>query len=515
MNIRRTCGALLLLMGISFPAFAEDREVSYTPFDLAAGKISIPGAKGPVNDLGCDTTINVEYVKADSVLKFPAGGCGVLANNDLARVPTGLKAGTEDVFLKPVEAKVATNKQTGSEENPGIYYDGTIKQELTIIEIDADQQEFAYFSIKQDKWVIAKAQGTIPREGLAVGSVVYARLGGVLQKWVVQGNTLTGDKKVNDEGCPQCAPTPPPPPPFDCDEQRPEGTAVLICIDTYGDQMRMTSARSQIIRPNTTVAVRVRYRGNLTLKVEQGGHKGIFTPGFQDYVKPQPAPPSGVPKAQADQDKKIKEKIVTFAPRKPGDADIKVKLMDKAKNNEVVYEETIELIVEKTYLGALRLGVGMVFGDAVTETFAAETLPGSSQAEIAQTTNNAFNSEVVLGIAPYAFDWSRGGRSYHADGGNSKFAPYIGVGLLNTDRSSLDILSSIHIGLEWEAIPSVSIAATVVGREVTRLRNGFEVGDPVMETVPTTKGYEFGFGLVLNLSPEFLKLAKQNGSSFF
>lgn len=74
----------------------------------------------------------------------------------------------------------------------------------------------------------------------------------------------------------------------------------------------------------------------------------------------------------------------------------------------------------------------------------------------------------------------------------------------------------MHLGFEYEVSRNFSIAATLVGRKVTRLADGLEVGDPITSTtVPTRTGYEAGIGVVFNFSPEFLKLAKSASSGFF
>jgi hypothetical protein len=51
---------------------------------------------------------------------------------------------------------------------------------------------------------------------------------------------------------------------------------------------------------------------------------------------------------------------------------------------------------------------------------------------------------------------------------------------------------------------------------VTRLADGYHVGMPVNgPDVPTTTGYNWGWGLVANFSPEFFKVATTSSSKFF
>jgi len=56
---------------------------------------------------------------------------------------------------------------------------------------------------------------------------------------------------------------------------------------------------------------------------------------------------------------------------------------------------------------------------------------------------------------------------------------------------------------------------TGVVRRVTRLQDGVHVGSPVAGSVPTTEKADWGIGLVFNLSPDFLRIARSSGSSFF
>jgi hypothetical protein len=138
--------------------------------------------------------------------------------------------------------------------------------------------------------------------------------------------------------------------------------------------------------------------------------------------------------------------------------------------------------------------------------------PGSGQSEIVASNVGDMDLEVVLGGAIFL---DKGGRGYAVPGHDMRWAPYFGLGIVNQEHKGLEVLHSVHLGIEYELNPHFSIALTGVARKITQLGKGLEVGDPVTSTVPTTTGIEFGFGLVINLSPDFLRLATKSGASFF
>jgi len=251
-----------------------------------------------------------------------------------------------------------------------------------------------------------------------------------------------------------------------------------------------------VIRPNQQVTVVVSHPVGDQPKIEMAGQIGLYDAPVRDV-------------AQAGRETvQFTTTEATFAPRQPGSANITVTIETGGKT----YVSVAEIVVEKTYSGALRLGIGTVFAGARDRSFEARTLPGSGQAEIVTTGGGSLDAELVLGAAAFFDD---GGRSYVARE-SDRFGLYVGIGVLNQAATSLELLKSAHLGLEYELSPQFSIALTFVGRKVTRLADGLHVGQPVMEgDVPTRTGYEVGLGLVFNVSPEFFKLAKTPSSSFF
>jgi hypothetical protein len=289
----------------------------------------------------------------------------------------------------------------------------------------------------------------------------------------------------------------------------------LVCADLFTDgeepPIQIFPDTRHVLKPNRSVLVKVRHRRGSEISVKMDGRRGLFRPGIMVNV---PARKDENRAEAATDEAKLSPDVVSvisFAPRLPGPADIKIKQMEGGK--ETSY--TVELVVEETYIGAVRLGVSAVIKGAVDREYSAQARPGSQQAEIVAKSTGPVDLELVLGFAPYLFDFIEEDGRAAVTGCRRCFAPYVGLGLLNQSATSLELLKSLHFGLEWEFAPSFSVAGTFVVRRVTRLATGFEVGSPVGTDVPTTMGYSLGCGLVFNFSPEFFKVASQSSSGFF
>jgi hypothetical protein len=295
--------------------------------------------------------------------------------------------------------------------------------------------------------------------------------------------------------------------PMTCEGPRSRNTA-YVCAIVDGNTISFEQTPPSVIAPNTSIEVEVIHSSKLDVDIELTGKRGVFIPGDRFTGTPEN-------KAQAGGDEKkppppIRVRQV-FAPREPGDADLKIKIL--GENNAVTAERTLEFIIDRTYAGAVRLGVAVVFANAVDREYAARTVGNSQQAEIVATKAGRTGFEVVLGYAPYAFDYiqNRGrGRSYANTSLRDRaggFAPYAGLGLLAASGTGVEILKSVHMGLEWEPTPNFSIGLTAVARRVTRLGDGLSVGSPVTGDVPTQEVIRWGGALVLNFSTEFFRTA--------
>lgn len=292
----------------------------------------------------------------------------------------------------------------------------------------------------------------------------------------------------------------------------------LICVDALNQALAPSNLPSggHVINPNRPILVLVRHDQEY-VKVVMDGKVGLLEPGIRKEVRgEQGVAPSGQepPKEKNQQAKRVLVSQTAFAPREPGRADISVQVgpKDDPSQRQTII---IEVIVETTYAGAVRVGVASVFGGAVDRAYAVQARPGSGQAEIVATNNSMFDLELTLGFAPF-LEFVNGGRAYHQGGKRWRFAPYVGIGLLNQKKNALEVLKSLHVGVEAEPNPHFSIALTLVGRQVTRLIPPATIGSPADPSgAPVSSGYKLGVGLVFNVSPEFLKFAAQDSSAFF
>jgi hypothetical protein len=200
---------------------------------------------------------------------------------------------------------------------------------------------------------------------------------------------------------------------------------------------------------------------------------------------------------------------LTFPPRKAGPADLRV--FDGGDSSGKAAIE-VQLEVEPLYWGAVRFGLGTLFGDWTS--YEVATFAGSRQPELRRLRDTA-TFELVSGFAPYVFDLGSGGRS-HTGGRNAFVAPFIGFGVIGVaPDKSLQGLSSFQIGLELEVASNFSIAATFAYRRTRELAGGYERGTPVATGTSvddvTVDAWAPGFGIVVNTTPAFLQFA--TGSS--
>jgi hypothetical protein len=195
----------------------------------------------------------------------------------------------------------------------------------------------------------------------------------------------------------------------------------------------------------------------------------------------------------------------TFPPRQVGTADLKLFDTDDLSAKPAM---SFELEVEARYWGAVRFGLGTLFGR--WKSYDIGTFAGSRQPQVRETSEGAA-FELVSGFAPYVFDLGSGGRS-QTGGPNMHLAPFVGFGVLGVSPDKgIQGLSSFHLGLEYEVANNLSIAATFVYHRSRQLAMGYTPGAPVAVGMTadnvTTNSWERGFAIVINASPSFLQFA--------
>ncbi len=286
----------------------------------------------------------------------------------------------------------------------------------------------------------------------------------------------------------------------------------IICADARQSRITITRTPSQhIVRPNRGFLVAILHQPQHEVQVSIDGEPGLYEAPLRMQTDPndRSLQSGGVTLRPV-------VTVYTFAPRRPGNVNVIISMFE---NGRPVSERRVELIVEQTYSGAVRFGIATIGGGAVDRSYDARTLPSSAQAEVVQTSHSTVDLELVIGFAPF-LEQAWGGRGYASSRRLSEapfgFSPFVGVGILNENRNALELLKSLHLGVEWEINPHFSLAATYVLRRVDRLAPGLTVGAPVgPDGVLTTSTYQSGWGVVLNVSPEFLRFARREGSSFF
>ncbi|MCC7540611.1 MAG: hypothetical protein IT379_30630 [Deltaproteobacteria bacterium] len=294
-------------------------------------------------------------------------------------------------------------------------------------------------------------------------------------------------------------------------ESRREATddEMLVCIDAR-EGVEMTRPRGRrIVAPHQDLHVLVLHRRNRTVEATINGERGYEPPRMSD--RGFGGIGSGAPVASREEERDETESgdlavsTFRFVPRRPGVIDLGVKLDD-------VPTRSFELIVDARFLGAIRLGIGAVTFGAVDRAYRSSLQPGSMQSEITAERFDDVDLELVLGFSLFVFDMIEGGRGY-LDGPNYLFAPYLGLGLIGEGAGGTRALTSLWTGFEIEITPSSSIALGVVLRRVTRLAGGFDVGDAVdADTRFTTSRIGVGLGILINVSPEFARVAGLPGA---
>lgn len=301
---------------------------------------------------------------------------------------------------------------------------------------------------------------------------------------------------------------------------------LVVCLDAYNDDTPVISGLPQranhVLPPNRPLLVMVRHREDRSVSINISGTRGLYRPATLNLtgIGTQQAARGKIdPEPMASSARRALISRRAFAPRTPDPIDLTVKVYQSADGaQKLVGQEVVEFIVEQTYGAAVRLGLAVVGGSAVDREYEVRSL-ATGQQSVAARSFGTVNAELVLGFAPF-IDFFRGGRGYSNWNNLTRFpfgiSPYVGIGVVNASQNSLEVFKSVYLGGEWEISGNFSIAVTWVGRRVTRLADGVSEGMPVPEgTVTTVTGFDYGWGVILNLSPDFFRIAQKSGSSFF
>jgi len=288
----------------------------------------------------------------------------------------------------------------------------------------------------------------------------------------------------------------------------PHADMIVVCVDATGDTLRyrMVPEGTRLTKPNRYFHIQVLHFVDRRVEVSLGGQIGTYVPGNRGELRGRSygGRGGGIGGAQGVDAPDLTVSTQTLAPRQPGYAPLTVKLSN-LQGEQVGSPLLVEFWIDETYSGAFRMGVAGVFVGGVDQTYQKVTAPNAKQAEIAASGKNPVDVDLVVGYAPYL---DAGGRSAAGcENAPFCFSPYFGLGLVSANsEGSAEFFKSVHLGIEWEFTPSFSVAVTGNMRRVSRLAEGYHVGQPIDGEVPTEDRYVFGLGVVINLSPSFLKI---------
>lgn len=306
------------------------------------------------------------------------------------------------------------------------------------------------------------------------------------------------------------------PPELQCPPAKlPQDDMIVVCVDATGPTIRYwQTPRTQHTKPNKPFFVHVVHRIEHRAQVVMGGTVGSYAPGSRGKFVLSQRNPDGGFNLEGESDETPVTYVTTvrtFAPRRPGFSPMEVRLLDAA-GQLVADPFKLEFWIEETYSGAFRVGVAGILLGALDQRYRAEQQPGSSQREIVATEQSTMDLDVVLGYSPYL---DEGGRpAAGCENAPFCFNPYFGLGLLSASGDGeLQWLKSVHLGIEWELTEAFAIGLTANLRRVERLAHNMRPGYPVEGSVPTDDVFVFGVGVVINLSPEFLRIGASGAAA--
>lgn len=299
--------------------------------------------------------------------------------------------------------------------------------------------------------------------------------------------------------------------------------AVYLCVDVgeserYDEHFLYPPGYDRslgIMQPNRRIVVASRYL------VAAGRPAVEVPPGQIDFEEPHirsvRPPESGVVTSEVAASSAPTpvcqtNRITTIPSLRSGRTQVTFKY--RYTRSEAERSQAITLLVEPAYGGAIRFGLATVFGPAVSHQYSVLTAPGAGQRELGLSFTGNAEFELVVGATAFVWDLiGRGGRTYITPRPWWSYvipSPLIGMGVIGTLGDKVSAFQSLHLGGEWEFTRAFSIAATAVLRRTTRLNDGLSVGSPVSGDdigAFTHAELNWGFGLVVNFSPELLQVA--------
>src|SRR5262249_48622589 len=273
---------------------------------------------------------------------------------DIKKCPAMLGL-TGPAELKNNKKLAGTIELTSVETRAGKYRYTQQERSVVILE----PQGTAALAIRSDRikqWVKVDVEKGVARKGELIDAMSR---GDELAVWAktTDGNTY---RLTTFEAAPKPARKPPEqwcvvPPELDGHER--------VCFEEDHGRLTLIAApRNHFLSPNTSTVVLVRHSTAFAVSITMGGTAGLTAPAVANFTTFGANQQAGG--AAAAPPEETVTTVAAFAPRKPGSADIKVELHGTGDPATVVAEQTLELLVEQGYLGAIRLGIGVVGSNA-------------------------------------------------------------------------------------------------------------------------------------------------------
>lgn len=285
---------------------------------------------------------------------------------------------------------------------------------------------------------------------------------------------------------------------------------------------RISYNPNNYIKANSFGRVRVRHWKNVAPTLSTTGTGAALTvptEGGGSMVE-KATPNIGASLLGDDGDALVSEFVVV--PRAPGALNVAIKFNDVADASKSRGEIGAEILVDKAFSGAFRFGVARVFDlDDVRYV----GVQNEDEEPFIIKKNTATPHEVVIGISLYS-QWlaRQGGRTYFLTPTYDHWYSavprwlwhhaglYVGLGALSYVPNNPELLKSVHLGVELELTQNLSLALTAVVRRTPVLGDGLYVGDEIPSaSANTSDTYRVGYGLVLNFSTDFLRVAAKGG----
>lgn len=513
------CGVMCIL-GFDSVAYALGSG-QYTAFDLAAQKIAITGVTVDevkeatvtkvvqVGDTGAEDVTSKCQLKLDQLSIVPDKKCDALwaqRSSDTFKITLSKPAGTE-VELKRGSLEPEIVRDFSQPASPILQVRDLPDATRTVIYIPGNEEPGRWLAVAPKSNQIT-VDPTLWTRLLSHNDVrVVATIGGK--------DTPIHLRRNQDPVAPSPVELPRGDlPALNCKAEvrnkkfLVDDNSPIFCVDTEPHQQLVIVGLPQrefIVPPNKTTYVVVRTWDDNIATVAMNGTVGISVPKLNAQVTAQGGTGDAAPKKR--------ETYVTvwpLAPRTSGtNATVTVKIISRADRAVTIDQLLFDVAVDSVFYAALRLGIGVGFGE-FDNGYQAQKVGGSAVSEVVATANRDVNLELVLGFAPYLdglTSWNFKGRSY-GDGLDVGFAPYFGIGIVSQSTSNLTAFRSFHAGGEIEIGRNFSIALTYVGRFVNDLPDGIAVGSAVPDgTLSTHAALASGGAVVLNLAPEFFKFA--------